>query len=227
MSYPCRPPLEQRQVGPSLQWAPQPRGRGVAREEALQGNVGGRETVLLPPGALGTAPARAGCQGPLPCAAWARATQPRGLEVGEAGPECPGWGQSEGQDLAQPGSAPAPALFLRLPAGDSPLVLGRSRSHTQRPGARGRGSLEPSPEEGALGIQRLAARCPRAPQTRQPPRSSAAFAPRRAAPAQEMVENSFSSTSWLSVLKARVRRTLTLMDRTRSLKKAASLCCSE
>lgn len=44
---------------------------------------------------------------------------------------------------------------------------------------------------------------------------------------QEMVENSFRRASWLSVWKARFLRTLVLMDRTSSLKKAASLCCSE
>lgn len=44
---------------------------------------------------------------------------------------------------------------------------------------------------------------------------------------QEIVENSLSRTSWLSVWKARFLRTLVLMDRTSSLKKAASLCCSE
>lgn len=44
---------------------------------------------------------------------------------------------------------------------------------------------------------------------------------------QEMVENSFSRASWLSVWKARFLRTFVLMDRTSSLKKAASLCCSE
>lgn len=65
----------------------------------------------------------------------------------------------------------------------------------------------------------LERRCPRGPRSAQPAAA--------AAPLHEIVENSFSSSSWLSVLKARFFLTLMLMDRTSSLKKAASLCCSE
>lgn len=61
--------------------------------------------------------------------------------------------------------------------------------------------------------------CPHGPVSAPPAAAASAI--------QEIVENSFSSSSWLRVLKARFFLTLMLMERTSSLKKAASLCCSE